>query len=93
MIHKKLKSNGVTNGVDSPQASNIAPVIGNLLGSHETHKRITCLEAFMLDGTAPAAPQANDSAVSGMDENDDDDADGFDGFEDDDEGERDSVHV
>lgn len=78
----KQKANDDMNGGQTPQPTKVAPVVGTLLGSHETHKRITCLEAFMLDGTARPAAQANDSAVSGVDEGSDE-ADDFAGFEED----------
>lgn len=81
-LQKKQKANGDTNGSDAPLPTKVAPVVGTLLGSHQTHKRITCLEAFMLDSAARRSAHANDSAVSGVDE-DLDGADDFAGFEED----------
>ena len=80
--HKKQKLNGTSVVGETAAASAVqASSIGNLLGSFETHNRITCLEAFILDPpTVPENTQATDSAVSGVDE--DGEEDDFAGFDD-----------
>ena len=54
-------TNGKTNGMNTKQNERVRQV-GSLMGTCETGNRITCLEAFVMDGLAESSSAEDDQA-------------------------------
>lgn len=65
---KKTKTNGAKTGPSTQDSgrSKIPSAVGALLGAHETNKRITCLEAFVMNAASTeGAQEANGDRQNG----------------------------